>query len=362
MMPFSLDFGSRRLHLVCFLLLAIGLLNQYSASSILNFEPFYRQLAFSGVAIVIYSGIGYFIDYRLIGRLAIPIWVVGVALLATVIGIGVAAGGSTRWINLGFTRFQPSELAKYTTLVLLCASVARHEGLISRIQQLIIPTLVLGIPAAMVLVQPDLGTAGSIGISGAIVLLFAGIRKKLLVGIMVVALASGALGWNYVLKPYQKERVLAMLNPEQKAKSTGYQVIQSKIAIASGGVTGRGFMAGRQTHSKYLPEQHTDFAFAVWAEEWGFLGGAAVLLLYIWLSLELTHVALVARESLGTYLAIATTAYIMVPVWINVLMILGWFPTVGMALPFFTYGGTHTFVLAIFLGTVQSVYHRRNLF
>jgi rod shape determining protein RodA len=356
------NWGSKRLHIVAFLLLAIGLVNQYSASATSSHFSFYRQLVFSGVGIAIYVFILRYANYRLLGRLAWIFWGLGLLALALVPLIGVSAGGSQRWISLGAFRFQPSEIAKMTTLLAIAAAAGKRDQRSLRFTDLFTPLIIVGPPCLLILLQPDLGTAGSLGIAALLTVLFTGVKPKVAVLLLAISISGTVAAWNFGLKPYQKSRVITALNPEKSASGSGYQAVQSKLSIASGGLTGSGPMQGYQSQGDYLPEQHTDFAFSVWAEEWGLIGSLVVVLLFGWLLIEMTEIAYVAKESLGTYIAIASASYVAVALWINLFMVLAMFPTVGLALPFFTYGGTHTITLALTLGITQNVFARKNLF
>lgn len=344
------------------LLMLLGLVNQYSASATQQHATFYRQLAFYGAGSVLYLLTSQALDYRVIGRLAAGLWGLSLLMLVGVLVVGEAAGGSTRWVDIGFVRFQPSEVCKFTTIVAVAAEMAKRNQPIVRFAELLRPLAIIGIPAVLIFVQPDLGTAAAMSLAAIVLVVFGGIRRRIVLVILSLALIGATSAWFFALKPYQKTRVITMLDPEKASAGSGYQVIQSKIAIASGGVTGRGFLQGQLSHGKFLPEQHTDFAFAVFAEEWGLLGALTAMGLLAWMLYELTRMALGARESLGTYFCVGSAAYFFVAITVNTLMVLGWMPTVGIPLPFFTYGGSHTLVAALFLGLAQNVYGRRNLF
>lgn len=344
------------------LLMILGLINQYSASATQQHATFYRQLAFYGAGAGLYLLLSRAMDYRVIGRLAGVFWVISLVMLAAVLIIGEAAGGSTRWVDIGFVRFQPSELCKFTTAIAVAAEMARRNQPILRFSELLRPLAIIGIPAVLIFVQPDLGTAAAMSLAALVLVVFGGIQRRIVLVVLSLALVGATSAWFFALKPYQKTRVLTMLDPEKASAGSGYQVIQSKIAIASGGITGRGFLQGQLSHGKFLPEQHTDFAFAVFAEEWGLLGALTAMALMLWMLYEITSMALGARESLGTYFCVGAAAYFFVAISVNTLMVLGWMPTVGIPLPFFTYGGSHTLVASLFLGLTQNVYGRRNLF
>jgi rod shape determining protein RodA len=354
--------GSLRLLAPVILLMILGLVNQYSASATQSHATFYRQLIFYGAGAALYLFMARALDYRVIGRLAGIFWIVALGLLLAVLIMGSAAGGSTRWVDVGFIRFQPSELCKFTTAIAIAAEMARRNQPIVRFSELLRPIGIIGIPAVLIFVQPDLGTAAAMSLAALVLVVFGGIHRRIALIVISLTLIGATGAWFFALKPYQKTRVMTMLDPEKASAGSGYQVIQSKIAIASGGITGRGFLQGQLSHGKFLPEQHTDFAFAVFAEEWGLIGALTAMVLLLWMLWEITSMALSARESLGTYFCVGAAAYFFVAISVNTLMVLGWMPTVGIPLPFFTYGGSHTLVASLFLGLTQNVYARRNLF
>ncbi len=294
-------------------------------------------------------------------RIAYPLYGVVLFLLLAVEIKGGISGGSQRWLDTGIIRLQPSELMKlavvlavarfYATLPL--AEVRRWNG--------IWPALgLVAMPAALVLLQPDLGTATMIASGGIIVMFMAGLPLRLFVGTGVALLASLPVLYNF-LHEYQQKRVLIFLDPESDMLGSGYHIVQSKIAIGSGGLFGKGFLNGTQAKFNYLPEGHTDFAFATMAEEWGMLGGVFVIICYLLIGRWGMRVALRAPTRFGRLTAIGLIMTIFFYFTINLLMVMGFAPVVGIPLPFVSHGGTAMMTVMLCLGVLMSVerYSRR---
>jgi rod shape determining protein RodA len=276
--------------------------------------------------------------------------------------IGTSAGGAQRWLSIGPVAVQPSELAKIPILVAIGCYLHRMVG--ERplsIGSLVIPALLVGGPILLILRQPDLGTAISIcGLAG-IVLVVAGIPTRLVIGLALALAVTGPYLWTH-LKPYQQERVLTFLDPQRDPLGSGYHIIQSKIAIGSGMVMGKGYLHGTQNQLNFLPEQHTDFIFSVFAEEWGFVGAVVVIALYVALLLRCFVVAVRAKDAFGLLLACGLTAMIFFQALINMAMAMGALPVVGITLPFFSYGGSSLLASMIAIGLLMNVSMRRFTF
>jgi rod shape determining protein RodA len=301
-------------------------------------------------------------DYHWLERYGYVVYGGALALLVLTAVIGSSAGGAQRWLSLGPVAIQPSEFAKIPILVAIVAYVHRLVG--DRpltTSSLIVPALLLAVPVALVLRQPDLGTAISIcGLVG-VTLLVAGIRTRLLAGLAILAALTGPYLWTH-LKPYQQERVLTFLDPQSDPLGSGYHIIQSKIAIGSGMFSGKGYMSGTQNQLNFLPEQHTDFIFSVFAEEWGFLGACVVIALYTMLLLRCFVIAVRAKDAFGLLLACGLTAMIFCQALINVAMATGSLPVVGITLPFFSYGGSSLLVSMVAIGLLMNISMRRFTF
>jgi rod shape determining protein RodA len=347
------------------LLALIGVLNLISAAPAAPGEigalP-WRQALWLGVGLV---GMAVFllIDYRTWDRLALPFYVGTILLLVGVLLFADVVKGSQRWLALGPARLQPSELAKLALILVLARMVYRRRPTpTAGVQELALPALLAVIPAVLVLQQPDLG-------SGLLLLLIAG-SFLLLVPVPLRSLAwlgavlgAGACGtWFFYLHGYQKERILTFLNPERDPLGAAYHTIQSQIAVGSGGLFGKGFLQGSQSQLQFLPEQPTDFVFSVLAEEWGFVGAAVVLLLYLALLVRGLVVARTAKDLFGTALAVGAVSMLFWPAAVNVAMVLGLLPVVGIPLPFLSYGGSSLLVSLLAVGLLMNVSMRRYLF
>jgi rod shape determining protein RodA len=228
---------------------------------------------------------------------------------------------------------------------------------------LVYPLAVILVPAALVALEPDMGTTLIFLVFGAGVLLFMGVQRKLIIILVILVLASVPIGWSYVLKPHQKARVLNFLEPERDPMGTGYNILQSKVAIGSGGFFGKGWKRGTQNMLRFLPEQHTDFSFSVWAEEWGFLLGVLpATLLFIMIFYRGIAIAGQAKDKLGVMLAFGSIMIMVAHFLVNLAMISGWFPVIGVPLPFFSYGGSHLLMVFLLTGIILNVGMRRYVF
>jgi rod shape determining protein RodA len=306
------------------------------------------------------------LDYRKLERYAYVIYLGLLALLVLVPLLGILGGGSRRWIRIGFFALQPSELAKIGLIIVLARffhrDVARETyGL----KDLLIPAALCAVPAALTLAQPDLGSAAVMGFIFVSVVLVAGLRLRTVlvlggVGLVGVVIAGQKL-WSH-LKPYQQKRILTFLNPEADPLGAGYHLIQSKIAVGSGMFWGKGFLHGTQNRLQFLPEQHTDFIFSVFAEEWGFVGCATLALLYAALLLRGLQIVSRAKDRFGALLAFGVVSMIFWQAFVNMAMTTGLLPVVGITLPFFSYGGSSMITLLLGIGLLLNVSMRRFTF
>jgi rod shape determining protein RodA len=287
---------------------------------------------------------------------AYPIYAAIVLLLMAVEAIGAIGGGSQRWLNLGFMTLQPSELMKPAIVLVLATFYhALPAGVTSSWRALVPAGVLIGLPVGLVLIQPDLGTALAIAFGGAIVLFLAGLPARWFVGGGVAALIAAPMAFFFVLHDYQRNRVTTFMDPESDPLGTGYHITQSKIAIGSGGLAGKGFGMGSQSHLDYLPEPHTDFVFATMAEEWGLLGGLFVLLVFGIVLRWGWNVARRAPDRFSCLLAGGMTATIFFYVAINLMMVMGLAPVVGIPLPFMSHGGSSMMTNMICIGTLMMI-------
>lgn len=288
-------------------------------------------------------------------QLAFPGYVIVLLLLIGVELLGAISGGSQRWLDLGFIRLQPSELMKLVIVLATARYYARLPGSAIRTWTGIWPMLVLaGLPFALVMLQPDLGTATMIAVGGVTVMFLAGVPLRLFVGSGLAFAAALPIIFS-ILHDYQKKRVLIFLNPEDDALGAGYHITQSKIAIGSGGLFGKGFLNGTQSHLDYLPEGHTDFVFATMAEEWGFVGGLAVIAAFVLVGRWGLNVANRATTRFGKLTAAGLSMTIFYYVTINLLMVMGLAPVVGIPLPLVSHGGTAMLTVMLCLGIMMSI-------
>jgi rod shape determining protein RodA len=350
------------LFILVLLISGIGLLNIYSAGLTLNDSrqtPLYlRQIQWILVGLAGMS-VAFFIDYRSLVRHAAWIYVLSVVLLLVVAVAGYGARGSQRWLIVGGFTFQPSELVKLTIILALAQFFDRHQiGRNYRLRELFIPFLIALIPFLLILRQPDLGTALILLILFLSIVFFVGLDWKSLILAAAGGLVLAPIGW-FVLRDYQKERILTFLSPERDPLGSGYHIIQSMIAVGSGGFFGKGFLKGSQTQLKFLPEQQTDFVFSVFAEEWGFLGGMTLMVLFLLLLLWGLKIAIHSKDYLGAVIAFGITMLIFWEVFINIGMVLGILPVVGIPLPFLSYGGSSMVVLMTAVGLLMNISVRR---
>jgi rod shape determining protein RodA len=279
------------------------------------------------------------IDYRYWAEIAFFLHGASIAMLVVVLIIGREVGGNRSWLVLGPLRLQPSELAKWTTCVVLAVYLARRVRANIQLRQLIEMALLVSVPVALIALQPDMGTALIFLPIFLAALLIGGVRWKMIAVILILGLLLTPVVW-FQLKDYQQERILTVLDPSRDPSGYGYQMRQSKIAIGSGGLTGKGIFRGTQSQLNFLPAQHTDFVLAVFAEELGFMGAAGVLALFYYLFYRGIVAARSAQDRLGTYLCLLVVAWIAGQMAINVGMVLGRLPTIGVPLPFISYGGS----------------------
>lgn len=286
-----------------------------------------------------------------------------VLLLVLVLVAGTVVNGSRRWIAMGAINLQPAEPMKIALILAmaryLSARVPPAGGY--RFVQVIIPALLFGVPMALILVQPDLGTALAVGGTGGMMLLFMGVRFRLLLVLAIAGLVSMPLGWSK-LHDYQKKRVLTLIDPEADPLGSGYHIIQSKIAVGSGGLTGKGYLKGTQTQLEFLPEHTTDFAFSVLSEEWGFVGSATIILLLVHLLYRLLRTAQKCNNLFHTLVVFGVASKLFFHAAVNVGMVIGILPVVGIPLPLFSYGGSSLLSNLIALGMVLGIAARRRAF
>lgn len=282
------------------------------------------------------------------------LWAFGVGLLLLVMFFGVGAKGAQRWLSVGGLRFQPAEVMKIALPVVVAGYLSQRH-LPPRFKHVFWTLILVFTPTLLILQQPDLGTALLIAFSGLAVLFLAGLRWFYIVGALTLALGSIYPMWEYVLRDYQRQRILTLLNPEADKLGAGWNIIQSKTAIGSGGLSGKGWMQGTQSHLDFLPEGHTDFIIAVLAEEFGLFGVLALIGIYLLIIGRGLTIALNAQDTFGRLLAGSITLTLFVYVFVNMGMVAGLLPVVGVPLPLVSYGGTAMLTLMIGFGLLMAI-------
>ncbi len=301
------------------------------------------------------------IDIRVWMRYSYLIYGIGLLLLVGVEFKGTVGMGAQRWIDLGFFRLQPSEVVKIA-LVLALARYFHGRQLedVSRPHYLLVPLLLVAVPVVLVLRQPDLGTAILLALGSGALFLLAGVRLWMFGAVLAAIVAAVPLAWQF-LRPYQQDRILTFLNPERDPLGAGYHIMQSKIAFGAGGITGKGYMLGTQSHLNFLPEKQTDFIFTMLAEEFGLVGGLALLGIYLLILAYGYAIAFRSRNQFGRLVALGISTTFFLYVFINIAMVMGLVPVVGVPLPMISFGGTAMMALLIGYGLVISVFIHRDV-
>jgi len=299
-------------------------------------------------------------DYRELETIGFLFYGIIILLLAYTGFFVHTIAGTQRWINLGFFRLQPSEPAKLIMVIVLASYFSRREvgdGL--RFRDIIKPGILTLVPFILILIQPDLGTALMLVILYISMILFFRLRKVTFGILGFLGTSAAIIFWKFLLKDYQRQRIETFLNPEADPSNQGYQIMQSKIAVGSGQIFGKGFMEGTQGHLHFLPERHTDFAFSVWAEEWGFSGSLFFLGCYFFMLLWGINIAMSSRDKFGVLLAFGLVMLIFWQAVINLMMIMGFLPVVGIPLPLFSYGGSSLLTTLVSIGILMNIRMRR---
>jgi rod shape determining protein RodA len=337
------------------LLMAYGLVVLYSAGGWVLVKKQMIRLALGMIVMLFFAQ---FKPEKLAG-ISPWLFMITVILLVAVLFFGYESKGAKRWLYIGI-RFQPSELAKLTVPLVL-AWFYRYRVLPPDINSILISLLLLMVPVILIFNQPDLGTSILVAVSGIFVLFLAGLSWKLIVTGVAAAASAAPLLWMFLLKDYQKRRVLTFLNPESDTLGSSWNIIQSKIAIGSGGLFGKGWQHGSQTQLDFLPEHSTDFILSVLAEEFGLFGVILLLLIYLAIILRGLYIAFQSKDTFNRLFAGALTLTFFVYVFINAGMISGLLPVVGVPLPLVSYGGTSIITLMVSFGMIMSVHNHRKL-
>jgi rod shape determining protein RodA len=345
--------------LVAALLLSVaGLLTVHSASAEMPVDYLPRQAIFVGAGLLLML-IAFSIDHRVLLGLALPLYLLSLAALVAVLVVGIKAGGSRSWLGVGGWRLQPSEFAKLATALLLARYLETTNQRFLSLRQILVAILIVAVPMALVAVEPDMGGAGMFAVMLAGALLVAGVRLRTMVAALLIGVTLSGVVWAFGMRDYQKDRVLTFLQPERDPLGKGYQLRQSKIAVGSGELTGKGYMQGTQSQLRFLPARHTDFIFSVLAEEWGFLGVSATLALFGLYLFSGVQVAMRARDRAGILLVVGLLSMTAVHVVYNTAMVVGLVPVTGIPLPFLSYGGSFMLANFIVTGIILGVDFRR---
>ena len=292
-------------------------------------------------------------------RFALPLYLIGVLLLLLVFPFGIKVNGARRWLSLGFTRIQPSEILKIAMPLMLAWYFHKYEAVL-KIRHYAVAGLLLAVPFALIAKQPDLGTAILVGAAGFYVIFFAGLPWKIIIGMVAAGAATTPFVWS-MLHDYQRKRILTLIDPSTDPLGAGYHIIQSTIAIGSGGPFGKGWLQGTQTHLEFIPERHTDFIFAVFSEERGLVGNCLLVTLYLLLIVRGLMITANASTLFGRVLAGSITLSFFTYVFVNMGMVSGILPVVGVPLPFMSYGGTALVTLFLGVGILMSIQSHRLL-
>jgi len=338
-------------------LMSLGLFIVYSAGG-QSMDIVYRQAVRLGVALVVMLVIAQIppLSYR---KWAVPVFVLGILMLVAVLLFGHVGKGAQRWLDLGFMKFQPSEVMKLIVPIMIAWFISQ-ENLPVKISTIIFAFILVLMPTLLIAKQPDLGTSLLIASSGIFVIFLAGASWKLIGICAGLASAFAPILWMFLMKDYQRQRVMTFLDPEQDPLGSGYHIIQSKIAIGSGGVDGKGWLQGTQSQLEFLPERHTDFIFAVFSEEFGLIGVGLLLTVYLFIVMRGLWIAVNAQHAFTKLLAGSITLTFFVYVFVNIGMVSGLLPVVGVPLPLVSYGGTSMVTLLAGFGMLMAIStHRR---
>lgn len=347
------------------LLAAFGLAMAYtnsveSGASVLgNGTTFSRGLMWAGIAIVVFT-VATLFDYRWLKTFAWPLYFVNLGLLGMTLAIGDGVGGSARWVSIGPLQFQFSELAKILMIAVLAAYLGNREGRMGSLWSILGACALMGPAWVLVMMQPDLGTSLSFAAILAGMLFLSGASLKWLLALGASVVAAIPFAWTYVLRDYQKDRILSFLDPAADAQGSGWQVIQSQIAVGSGGLFGTGLTNGTQNRGEFLPVQETDFVFAILAEELGFIGSVVVFILFCALLWRILTTAWRSKDPFGSLFGAGIASMLLFQVFVNVGMVVGIMPITGIPLPFITHGGASLISISLGLGLLQSINIRQH--
>ncbi len=342
---------------ITLVIMAFGLATIYSATAYASNRTA-GQLMNMGVGIVVMWLIAQLPPQKLM-RFAVPLYLVGIVLLVLVFVMGIKINGARRWLSIGITRIQPSEILKIATPLMLAWFFHKYEATL-RLRHYAVAGLLLLVPFVLIAKQPDLGTALLVGAAGFYVIFFAGLPWKIIFGMLAAGIAAAPFIWS-MLHDYQRKRIMTLIDPSSDPLGSGYHIIQSTIAIGSGGPFGKGWLQGTQTHLEFIPERHTDFIFAVFSEERGLVGNCILVALYLLLIARGLMITANASTLFARVLAGSITLSFFTYAFVNMGMVSGILPVVGVPLPFMSYGGTALVTLFLGVGILMSIQSHRML-
>lgn len=350
--------------LIQIVIFSLGIFNLLSATSVADksLGLYKTQLLWFGVGMAATAIILLF-HYSFFSRIAYLIYFANLILLVAVLVAGKASLGAKRWIGFGGFHIQPSEFMKLSTVICLAKYFESDRNVGGyTLRDLVLPVLLVAIPAFLIMLQPDLGTAMIILLTFGSMMLFLKIEAKTLIGIILVGLAAMPVVYKWGLKPYQRQRVISFINPMADPKGSGYNSIQSMIAVGSGQLTGKGYRQGTQSQLNFLPEHHTDFIFSVYSEEWGFLGCVFLLGLYLIFMMNGLSIAYQSHDKFGILLALGIMMIFFWHVVVNMGMVMGALPIVGVPLPFMSYGGSSLITSILGVAILTNIANKKFMF
>lgn len=341
----------------------VGIVNLYSATHVSEFKGLYKTQILWFLFSMSIAFVVSFVSPKTLMRIAYPAYFANILLLVLVLVMGKIGMGAQRWLDLGPVHFQPSELMKVTTCLVLARWFAKTESIGDMgFKELIIPFLLCSIPALLIIVQPDLGTGLLLFLIFAVVVFYRRLRWKTIAVLMILAALCGGVMYQFGLKDYQKKRIHTFIDPDADARGSGYNAIQSKIAIGSGKMWGKGFMQSTQASLNYLPENHTDFVFSIYNEERGFFGSIFLISIYVLLLYRFVMLANSANRFFDSVLSIGLMSIFFWHTFVNMGMVAGMLPIVGLPLPYMSYGGSSLLTFGICLGMATSMSNSRKFF
>ena len=343
--------------LIMGLLLSVGLVTLYSAG--IDLPGIVENQVRNILVAIVVMWLTANVKPQTLMRFAVPVYTMGIVLLIAVALFGTVKLGARRWLNLGVANFQPSEIMKIAMPLMLAWFFQKREGLIHW-REFTVAALLLAVPVGLIAKQPDLGTALLVLAAGFYIIFLAGLSWRVLIGLAVAVAASLPVVWS-VLHPYQRERIMMLIDPSSDPLGKGFHIIQSTIAVGSGGITGKGWLQGTQAHLEFIPERTTDFIFAVFSEEFGLIGNGVLLFLYILLIGRGMMIAVNAPTMFTRLLAGAITLIFFTYAFVNMGMVSGILPVVGVPLPLMSYGGTALVTLGLGAGILMSIQRHRKL-